>query len=72
MCVLTIHHVKLVQSTVLEQKHFDLQSLSTALHNLWLLLVIIIIIIIIIDLPVVWYLLVCRPNVEKNLLCFLV
>ena len=31
-----------VKSTALEQKRFDLQSLSPALRNLWLLLVIII------------------------------
>ena len=37
-----ISHVKLTQSTALEQKHFDLRSLSPALRNLWLLLVIII------------------------------
>ena len=34
--------MKLTQSTALEQKHFDLRSLSPALRNLWLLLVIII------------------------------
>ena len=32
-------HMKLMQSTALEQKHFDLRSLLLALHNLWLLLV---------------------------------
>ena len=37
--VLTICHVKLTQSTALEQKRFDLRSLSPALRNLWLLLV---------------------------------
>ena len=37
--VLTICHVKLTQSTVFEQKCFDLPSLSPALRNLWLLLV---------------------------------
>ena len=37
--VLTICHVKLMQSTALEQKRFDLLSLSPTLHNLWLLLV---------------------------------
>ena len=37
--VLTIYYVKLTQSTVLQQKHFDVRSLSPALHNLWLLLV---------------------------------
>ena len=37
--VLTFYHVKLAQSTALEQKHFGLQPLSPALHNLWLLLV---------------------------------
>ena len=37
---LTIYHVKLVQSiALLEQKRFDLRSLSPALRNLWLLLV---------------------------------
>ena len=34
--VLTICHVKLMQSTALEQKRFDLPSLSPALRNLWL------------------------------------
>ena len=38
MCVLTICHMKLVQSTALEQKRFYLRSLSLALRNLWLLL----------------------------------
>ena len=38
--VLTICHVKLTQSTTMEQKRFDLWSLSPALRNLWLLLVI--------------------------------
>ena len=38
--VLTICRVKLTQSTAIEQKRFDLRSLSSALHNLWLLLVI--------------------------------
>ena len=33
MCVLTFYHVKLVQSTALEQKCFDLWSLSPALYN---------------------------------------
>ena len=37
--VLTICYVKLTQSTVLQQKHFDVRSLSPALHKLWLLLV---------------------------------
>ena len=37
-CVLTICHVKLTRSTSLEQKRFDLRSLSPALRNLWLLL----------------------------------
>ena len=37
--VLTIYHVKLMQSTGFEQKCFDLPSLSPALRNLWLLLV---------------------------------
>ena len=37
--VLTLCHVKLTQSTVLEQKRFNLRSLSLALRNLWLLLV---------------------------------
>ena len=32
-------HVKLAQSTALEQKRFDLRLLSPALRNLWLLLV---------------------------------
>ena len=36
MCVLTICHVKLTQSTAMAQK----QSLLPALRNLWLLLVI--------------------------------
>ena len=35
--VLTICHVKLTQSTALEQKRFDLRLLSPALRNLWLL-----------------------------------
>ena len=35
---MTISHAKL-KSTALEQKRFDLQLLSPALHNLWLLLV---------------------------------
>ena len=35
--VLTIDHVKLMQSTAFEQKRFDLRSLSPALSNLWLL-----------------------------------
>ena len=38
--VLTNCHMKLTQSTVVEQKRFDLLSLSLALCNLWLLLVI--------------------------------
>ena len=38
--VLTNCHMKLTQSTVIEQKRFDLLSLSPALCNLWLLLVI--------------------------------
>ena len=38
--VLTVYHVKLTQNTALQQKCFDLQSLSPALPNLWLLLVI--------------------------------
>ena len=33
--VLTIYHVKLKQSTAIEQKHFDRRSLSPALPNLW-------------------------------------
>ena len=33
MCVLTFYHVKLVLSTALEQKCFDLWSLSPTLHN---------------------------------------
>ena len=36
---LTICHVKLMQSTALEQKCLDLRSFSPALNNLWLLLV---------------------------------
>ena len=36
---MTICHVKRTQSTALEQKRFDLRSLSPALFNLWLLLV---------------------------------
>ena len=38
--VLTICHMKLMQSIGLEEKHFDLWSLSPTLCNLWLLLVI--------------------------------
>ena len=38
---LTISHVKLMQSRVLEQKHFGLRSLSPAICNLSLLLVVI-------------------------------
>ena len=34
--VLTVCHVKLTQSTIMEQEHFDLSSLSPTLHNLWL------------------------------------
>ena len=34
MCVLTIYHVKLTQSTAMEQKRLDLWSLSPALPNL--------------------------------------
>ena len=41
--VLTICQVKLMQSTALEQKRFDLQSLSPVLRKLWLLLVLAII-----------------------------
>ena len=37
--VLTIFHVKFMQSAMLEWKRFDLPSLSPALCNLWLLLV---------------------------------
>ena len=37
--VLTICHVKLTQSTALEQKRLDLRSLSSALSNLYYLLV---------------------------------
>ena len=40
MCVLTISHVKLMQSTVLAQKCFEIRSLSPIFHNLWLLLMI--------------------------------
>ena len=36
---LTICHEKLTQSIAMEQKCFDLRSLSPALSNLWLLLV---------------------------------
>ena len=36
--VLTLCHVKLTQSTLLEQKRFNLRSLLPALRNLWLLL----------------------------------
>ena len=36
--VLTICHAKLMQSTALEQKRFDLRSLSPGRRNLWLLL----------------------------------
>ena len=32
--VLTICHIKLMQRTVLEQKRFDLLTLSPTLHNL--------------------------------------
>jgi len=35
--VLTICHVKLAQSSALEQKRFNFRSLSPALRNLWLL-----------------------------------
>ena len=38
--VFTICHVKHTQSTALEQKRFDLRSLSPALRSLWLLLLI--------------------------------
>ena len=38
MRLLTISHVKLAQSTALEQKRFDLRSLSPALRNFWLFL----------------------------------
>ena len=38
--VLTIFHVKFMQSTMLEWKRFVLPSLSPTLRNLWLLLVI--------------------------------
>ena len=37
MRVLIICHVKLMQSTALEQKHLELQSLSPTLPNPWLL-----------------------------------
>ena len=33
-------HLKLTQSTAMDQKRFNLRSLSPALRNLWLLLVI--------------------------------
>ena len=36
---LTICHMELSQSTALEQKRFELRSLSPALRNVWLLLV---------------------------------
>ena len=36
--VLTICHMKLMQSIGLEEKHFDLWSLSPTLRNFWLLL----------------------------------
>ena len=39
MRALTICHEKLTQSIAMEQKCFDLRSLSPALSNLWLLLV---------------------------------
>jgi len=35
--VLTICHMKLTQSRAMEQKRFDLRSLSLSLRNLWLL-----------------------------------
>ena len=38
--VLIICHVKLMESTVLEQKRFGLRLLSPAFRNLWLLLVV--------------------------------
>ena len=41
--LVSICHVKLMQSTALEQNRFDLQSLSPALRKLWLLLVLVII-----------------------------
>ena len=41
--VLTICHVKFMQSTMFEWKCFDLPSLSPTLRNLWLLLVIFIV-----------------------------
>ena len=41
--LVSICHVKLMQSTTLEQNRFDLQSLSPALRKLWLLLVLVII-----------------------------
>ena len=37
--VLTICHVKPMQSTAMQQKRFDIRSLSPTLRNLWLLLV---------------------------------
>ena len=37
--VLTTYHVKLAQSTALEQKRFDLRLLLPAFCNLWLSLV---------------------------------
>ena len=36
--VLTICHVKLAQSTALEQKRFNLRSLSPTFRNFWFLL----------------------------------
>ena len=36
--VLTIRHVKLAQTTALEQKRFDLRSLSPTFRNFWFLL----------------------------------
>ena len=41
--LVSICHVKLMQSTAPEQNRFDLQSLSPALRKLWLLLVLVII-----------------------------
>ena len=40
--ILTICYVKPTQRTALEQKRFDLRSLSPALRNLWLLLVVLV------------------------------
>ena len=41
MRILTICHVKHMQSTVLEEERFDLCLLSAAFRNLWLVIVLI-------------------------------